>query len=201
MLTRAELKEISKSQLKGNWGVAILAVIILSVVMPILGFIRYAGAVAQIILAGPLALGLVIVFLKITKEEKPKACNIFDGFNKFGVSFLLYILIFIFTFLWTLLLIVPGIIKAISYSMSYFILADNPNMTAKEALNESKKITMGHKMDLFVLYLSFIWWYLLVLITGGLAGLYVFPYFYTTLTNYYHQIKTHPAIVNDTPEP
>jgi uncharacterized membrane protein len=200
MLTRAELKEISKTQLKGNWGVAILAVIIISVVMPILGFIPYAGAVEQIILAGPLTLGLVIVFLKITKEEKPIACNIFDGFNRFGVSFLLYILVLIFTFLWTLLLIVPGIIKSISYSMSYFILADNPNMTAKEALNESKKITMGHKMDIFVLYLSFIWWYLLVLITGGLAGLYVFPYFYATLTNYYYQIKSQPVIVNDTQE-
>lgn len=90
---------------------------------------------------------------------------------------------------WYLLLIVPGIIKMISYSMSYYILADNPEMTALEAITESKRIMKGHKLDYFILELSFIGWYLLVGITFGIAYIYVGPYHKATVTNFYEHIK------------
>ena len=60
---------------------------------------------------------------------------------------MLNIMIAIFTCLWSLLFVIPGIIKAISYSMAYFVLADNPELSAKEALDESKRITSGHIGD------------------------------------------------------
>jgi len=102
---------------------------------------------------------------------------------------LLNIMIAIFTCLWSLLFVIPGIIKAISYSMAYFVLADNPELSAKEALDESKRITSGHIGDLFVLYLSFIPWVLLGAITCGLALIYVVPYMQTTMANYYLELK------------
>ena len=98
-------------------------------------------------------------------------------------------MIAIFTCLWSLLFIIPGIIKAISYYMAYFVLADNPELSAKEALDESKRITSGHIGDLFVLYLSFISWVLLGAITCGLALIYVVPYMQTTMANYYLELK------------
>lgn len=73
--------------------------------------------------------------------------------------------------------------------MSYFVLAENPQMTAREALNESKKIMSGHKMELFVLYLSFILWMLLGAVTLGIAYIYIAPYMYATITNFYQEIK------------
>ena len=73
--------------------------------------------------------------------------------------------------------------------MAYYVLAENPQMSANEALNESKAIMDGHKMDLFVLYLSFIPWMLLGSITLGIAYIYVMPYMQLTITNFYHKIK------------
>jgi uncharacterized membrane protein len=78
--------------------------------------------------------------------------------------------------------------------MSYYVLAENPNMTAREALNVSKRITNGHKMDLFVLSLSFIPWILLVTVTCGIAAVYVVPYMELAMTNFYHEIKAQPQV-------
>lgn len=88
-----------------------------------------------------------------------------------------------------MLLVIPGIIKGLSYSMATYILADHPEMTARQALNESKRIMDGHKMDLFLLELSFIGWLLLVGITCGIAIIYVGPYMNATMVNFYNSIK------------
>ena len=79
--------------------------------------------------------------------------------------------------------------------MSNFVLAENPDMTAREALNVSKRITKGHKMELFVLSLSFIPWIFLVAFTFGIASVYVVPYMELTITNFYHEIKDKTPVV------
>lgn len=73
--------------------------------------------------------------------------------------------------------------------MAPYILADNPGMTAREALNESKRITKGHKLELFILELSFIGWYLLIPLTLGLIVIWLAPYTNATLANYYIAMK------------
>ena len=123
--------------------------------------------------------------------------DLFSGFQNFGNAFLANLLMFIFIFLWSLLLIVPGIIKAISYSMTFFVLAEHPEMSGKEAIDESKKIMEGHKWEYFVLSLSFILWFLLGSITLGIAYIYVVPYMSTTITNFYHEIKNADEVVNN----
>jgi len=105
----------------------------------------------------------------------------------------------IFIFLWSLLLIVPGFIAALKYSMVYYILADNPQIGVFEAIRESKRITDGHKWELFVLYLSFLGWMILGAITFGVGYLYVTPYMTTTIANFYDKIKGEP--VNENPFP
>ncbi|KKC52237.1 group-specific protein [Bacillus sp. UMTAT18] len=95
----------------------------------------------------------------------------------------------IFLFLWSLLLIVPGIIKYFSYSMSYYILVENPDYTASEALRESKRIMKGQKLKLFVLWLSFIGWFLLAAFIGmftfNLSFIFIYPYYNTTVSHFY----------------
>ena len=136
-------------------------------------------------------LGLSRIYLNLSKEEAPSFDKFLSGVS--SVSFRrvwwLQILIDFFTFLWTLLLIVPGIIKYISYSMSYYILAENPEITALETLNRSKRLMDGHKMDYFVLMLSFFWWYLLAALTFGIAYIYVSPYVSAAQANFYRDIK------------
>ena len=182
-MDRVQLKAIAKQQIQGNIGILFVCLLITSVLSGlILGL-------TTLIVGPPLTLGLTMIFLGLTRDESPEINTLFSGFSYMGPAILLNIMIAVFTCLWSLLFVIPGIIKAISYSMAYFVLADNPELSAKEALDESKRITSGHIGDLFVLYLSFIPWVLLGAITYGLALIYVVPYMQTTMANYYLELK------------
>lgn len=82
----------------------------------------------------------------------------------------------IINFLWYLLLIIPGIIKSYAYSMVPFILADNPNIGYKRALELSQQMTRGEKWDMWILDLSFLGWYILGVFALGIGGFFVVPY-------------------------
>ena len=73
--------------------------------------------------------------------------------------------------------------------MTFYILAENKGMPVLEAITLSRKMMDGHKMDLFLLVLSFIGWFILVAITFGIAGIWVYPYFFATLGNFYLAVK------------
>lgn len=190
-MNRAELKAAAKEQIKGNIGMLFLCGLI------IVG-ISFACAIfpiAMILVTPPLSVGLCMVYLGLTEGKKAEVGTMFKGFQVFGKSIWLTILVAVFTFLWTLLFYIPGIIKTYSYSMAFYVLADNPEMTAREALRESKEIMKGHKWELFVLELSFFLWMILGLFTLGFAYIYVVPYMSTTVANFYQKIKRQPQVV------
>ena len=136
-----------------------------------------------------LLIGQKKTYLENARGEKAGLKYIMSGFYNYGNSILLYILMSVFTFLWSLLFAVPGIMKFLSYSMAPYILAENPEMSALEAINLSKKMMDGRKWELFTLCLSFFWWILLHLLTFGLAGIYVGPYMEATFANFYIELK------------
>lgn len=180
MIIRAELKKKAKGQIKGNIGTLFLIEIIISL-------ISSTGLGA--ILFPVLVIGLVSVYLGMINGEQASLGGTFSKMNLFARAWWLSILTAFFTLLWSLLLVIPGIIKTYSYSMAQYILADNPELTARQALKESKRITKGHKWELFVLQISFFMWYLLSLITFGIALIYVAPYISATTANFYIAIK------------
>ena len=185
MTSRAELKLRAKEQIKGKIGILFLCMLLVAVITGVSGF-TFVGP----IILGPLfMMGMTRIYLKITDGGTPEIKDIFGGVDVIWKSVLLQILVGIFTMLWMFLLIVPGIIKALSYSMSFYILAENPGMTAREALNESKRITKGHIGQLFVLSLSFILWFMLCGITFGIATIYVIPYVNASVANFYKEIR------------
>ncbi len=188
-MTRAELKAKAKEQLQGKIGILFVCMLIIGAIGAVCGFIPVVGWIATIFVTPALSIGLILVYLDVTYGKNVEIGRLFNGFQYTGKALWLSILIGVFTFLWTLLCYIPGIVKAFSYSMSYYVLAENPNMTAREALNVSKRITDGHKMDLFVLQLSFIPWILLTTVTCGIASIYVIPYMALTTANFYHEIK------------
>lgn len=104
-------------------------------------------------------------------------------------KFLLKLLVSIFTFLWALLFIIPGFVYHYKTYFVDYIMADNPELTWKETIELSKKLTNGHKGELFVFDLSFILWYMLMGVTCGIAGIYVLPYIMTAQTLYYENFK------------
>ncbi len=190
MINRADLKMRAKSDISGNMGMLIVCMIIVSGLGAACGLIPWVGAIASLCISGPLTLGTAYIYLNLTRGFSPDVNILFSGFQRFADALVLSLLISIFTFLWSLLFVVPGIIKAISYSQAFYILAEHPEMTAKEALDESIDMMDGHKMDYFVLYLSFIPWMLLCGITCGLVILYVGPYMGATFANFHLAIST-----------
>ena len=105
------------------------------------------------------------------------------------VTLVVRLLVGVIVFIGAILLIITGIILSFMYSQVYYIMAENPEMSIIDCLKESSRIMKGHKMDLFVLELSFLGWVILMGITFGIAGLYVLPYYSATLTNFYLEIK------------
>lgn len=99
------------------------------------------------------------------------------------------VLMAIFIFLWSLLLVIPGIVKAFSYSMTPFILEENPDLSANDAIDHSRAIMKGHKFDLFWLLLSFIGWGILCLFTFGIGFLWLMPYMQTSIAAFYEDVK------------
>lgn len=189
-MTRAEMKKLAKEQIRGNIGKLFVVMLIVGLLVGVCSFIPLIGSLAgTLILAPAFGISLCMIYLKLIKKEQISVGNAFDGFNLTGKAAWLNILVTFFTFLWSCLFIIPGIVKSYSYALAYYILADNPEMTASEALNKSKEMMNGHKMDLFVLHLSFIGWGLLVGITFGLAGIYVIPYMNATVANFYNSLK------------
>ncbi len=189
MIDRAELKERAKAAMSGNMGMLIVCLIIVSAISTCGAAVPYAGVIISVCLSGPLTLGEAYIYLGLLRGEEPDVSVLFSGFQRFADTLVLTLLIGVLTFLWSLLLIVPGIIKAISYSQAYYILAEHPEMTGKEALEASMQMMDGHKTDYFVLTLSFIPWLLLVAITCGIAVLYVGPYMKAAYTVFYQEVK------------
>lgn len=183
--------------LKNNWGTAVLSVLILSLIVGGLSAIPTVGSIATLILTGPLQLGIVIVMVNIIRGKGATVSNLFDGFKNFMTSFTLYLVNNIFVFLWSLLFVIPGIIKGYAYSMSYYILNDNPEMTQSEARKASIEMMKGHKWELFCLQFSFIGWYLLCILTFGILALWVSPYQSVATAAFYENLKGANAPAND----
>ena len=92
--------------------------------------------------------------------------------------------------LWTCLLIIPGIIKCYSYRMVPFILAENPRMPSNQIIQRSKEMMNGHKLETFLLDLSFIGWEFLSIISLGIVRvLWTEPYYFQTNTKLYKSLK------------
>ena len=95
----------------------------------------------------------------------------------------------LFVALWSLLFIIPGIVKSFSYALTPFILEENPDLTANEAIDRSRAMMRGHKFDLFWLYLSFIGWAILCVFTLGIGTLWLMPYMQTSFAAFYEDVK------------
>lgn len=185
-LNRAQLKMAAKSQIKGKIGILFVISLIIAALSAAASVIPFVGT---IIVAPAFTLSMIRVYLSLIEGGQPKAGDAFEGFDDFWSAFKVSFLVGLFTFLWSLLFVIPGIVKSFSYSMSSYILAENKGKGALECISESKQMTNGYKMDLFILGLSFIGWILLSMITLGIALIWVIPYMNATYANAYKLLK------------
>lgn len=188
-MDRATLKSLAKEQIKGNIGILFLIGVVLYLISIVLSFIPVVGSIAMMLISPALSLAMCGIYLNLTKGVKPQVADLFSQINNFWPAFKTYFLMILYTVLWSLLLYIPGIIKGIAYSQTMFILAEDPTLGANEAITRSREMMDGHKMEYFLLGLSFIGWSILGVFTFGLLYIWLIPYMETTLANYYRYLK------------
>lgn len=190
-MTRKEMKTLAKQQIKGKIGVLFLIALIISLVSGICSVVPVVGSIASLVITPALTLSTFLVYYKLSKDSafQPSAGDSFGGFKYFTKAFCVYWAQAIFTFLWTLLFYIPGLIKGIAYSQAMYILIDNPEISGREAIKKSSEMMNGHKMDYFVLQLSFIGWIILGFFTLGILYIWLVPYMNATNANFYQSIK------------
>jgi uncharacterized membrane protein len=84
---------------------------------------------------------------------------------------------------------IQGIIKSFEYAIIPYILADDPEITSKEAFRKAKEMMMGNKWRLFKLNLSFFGWFVLCVVTCGLGTPFLLPYVSAANAEFYAELK------------
>ncbi len=215
MFERKKFKAAALEQLKGRWKIPVVATILMFALVSIFN----VAAVTAIVISYNnltemtfvptfymLRMYLLYVFLFVVEiiffiaslsvhntmlKESRKICfsDFTNGLNQWwqatrgGLWFCLWV------YLWSLLFFIPGIVKSYAYSMMFFVMAENPKISVRKAMQISKELTRGYKGELFVLHLSFIGWMILSSITCGIGFLWLVPYMSQTHTNVYQYLK------------
>jgi len=207
----SEIRSESRTILTGNWAMAVVVILVYSLITGIggssggsasgdggwfngvvLGIIVVASIFSiaySILVANVIEYGTTIAFLKLTREKKITFEYMFSGFKDFGRVVAVMFFRNLFIFLWTMLFIIPGIVKSYTYSMTEYLIADDPNLDALSAITKSKEMMRGWKGKLFLLDLSLIGWWFLCLFTCGIGFLWLGSYFKTNRAVFYQELS------------
>ncbi len=203
MKKNSEYRKEALNALEGNWGNSVVAVIIyiafsgivgVSFSLPLSSYSYGVQLLSNIsnLLILPVEFALIIGFLKIIRHQEFSINKLFSYFN--ARVWVTMIQVTIYGLLWSLLLIIPGIIKYYSYSMTYYILLDEPELKYDAAIEKSMEMMKGKKLKLFLLDLSFIGWALLCILTLGFGLVLLLPYVYTARAAFYEDLKAELAM-------
>ncbi|MBQ1196437.1 MAG: DUF975 family protein [Clostridia bacterium] len=184
-MNNSEIKKSAKEAMKNKWGLAIGVFLVYGLISSAISATGI-GAIAT----GLLSVGFAAFFLDALRSEKASFDSFFKGFTEYlGTKLVSMLLVGIYTFFWTILFYIPGIVKTYSYAMTPYILLDKPELSANEAITDSRMMMRGHKMELFLLDLSFIGWILLSILTCGILFIYVVPYMQAARAEFYRTLK------------
>ena len=146
-------------------------------------------AVIYLILGSFVGVGYAKFNLNLIDGKNADFNCLFEYFSHWKTTTATRFLKGLYVFLWSLLFIIPGIVKTYSYAMTDYILADNPNMTATEAIERSKAMMYGKKWRLFCLQFSFIGWSILSSLTFGIGNLWLTPYIQAATAAFYREVS------------
>ena len=215
-MSYSDYRRIARENLSGNWGQSILVAFVAALfgalltgasfsinidasILPELPMFiqRYLALMAKIagilgivrfVAGGTVQLGYTKYLLKQYNKASFDIKDLFSEFNRFSQGFLQNFLRGLYVFLWSLLFVIPGLVKIYSYAMTPFIMAENPDMTANEAITASRELMDGHKGELFTLELTFFGWMLLNTLTLGLGSLALNPYMNAARAAFYKDL-------------
>ena len=175
----AEFQQITESGMGGIMagiaGTILVIALLIALIQLIVGFVTAAGYAK--------------FNMNLVDGKEIRVGNLFEYFPHWKVMLKAGLLQTLYVILWSMLLVIPGIIAVFRYSMTYYILAENPELTAKEAIDRSKEMMNGNKWRLFCLGFSFIGWDILSALTMGIGYLFLYPYQYAAMAAFYREIS------------
>jgi uncharacterized membrane protein len=143
-----------------------------------------------VMLGGYVLFGMTKTYIGVTKNEQPIIeDSLLSGIKNQPVRApLLNLIQSFFLAFWTLLFVIPGIIKSYSYALSYYLIVEDNLISPINAITKSRKLMDGHKLDLFMLDLGYLGWYLLSLFTFGILLIWVIPWHQTARTLFFADV-------------
>ena len=183
-LAVGELPDISVVY-KGFRPIGLISALLLSLLRPVfeVGYISYC--------------------LKTSRIQPTELKDIFKGFLFFTKILSIFILTTTIVFLWSLLFIIPGIVASLKYRLAYYILLDDPRKSVFQCITESRLLMHGRKLDLLIIDISFLGWYLLEIIviilipvpfTIPVISIWIIPYIGLTRAAFYEDQVTYIAV-------
>ncbi len=159
------------------------------ILMMIFFGIVFIYSTIMFIIGSAVGIGYSEFNLDLIDGAKPKIGSLFSRFGQLGTAVWANILVFVRIFIGLFLFVIPGIVMSYTYAMINFVMAENPDMTAREALRESKRIMKGNRWKLFCLGLSFIGWALLSVLTLGIGLIWFVPYQQAAFAAFYREVS------------
>lgn len=179
----------------GGWNEALTGFIVGSATFIILAAL--VMAVVYFILGSVVGVGYSRFNLDLVDRQKePEIGTLFGYFKYWKTTTAASLLQGLYVFLWSLLFIIPGIVAGYSYAMTNYILAEHPELTASEAIEQSKQMMSGNRFRLFCLQFSFIGWDLLCALTLGIGNLWLRPYKQAAEAAFYREVSGAEYIVD-----
>ena len=147
----------SSEALKTKWALAIgIYVVFYLCTAPLSSWVTELNTVSNVVLSvvfvaltASLYLGLAFFVLSLVRNEETRFGQLFDGFNTFVLNLLTRLLMLVIIVPAFMLLFVPGIIAALAFSMTWFLIADKKATGPWQALKMSMELVKGHKWQLF----------------------------------------------------
>lgn len=195
-MNRVEIKEFAKKKIQGHlWDIWKIVLMTYGIFFGF-GFlitILFGEDAATVSLIGeiillPLTIGVTSFLVNFVEDKNFDSKDIFNYFKSFvkivGTLLLSAVLITIAS----IFLVIPGIILTLSYSLVPILLVKREDLGIIETLKLSRTLMNGHKLDAFVLSLSFIGWAFVGTLTLGIAFIWIYPYMSVTFTKFYLNI-------------
>ena len=157
--------------------------------LPIIIIASLIAAVIYFALGSFIGVGYAKFNLNLVDKKNAAFETLFEYFSYWKTTTIARLLRALYVFLWSLLFIIPGIVAGFSYAMTDYILAEDPELTADEAISQSKSMMMGNKWRFFCLQFSFIGWDILATLAFGIGHLWLTPYKQVAYAAFYREVS------------
>ena len=203
-MENSKIMKEAYASLKDKWGLAIggnLLVALISIAVGVVGWgilgEDWGANLTSLIFTPPLAIGITIFFLNISRDNNPEIDNLFIPFKTSWVnSILAYLMMGVLVVVGFILLIIPGIIATLMFSQVFFIMGEDKEIGAYDALVKSMNLMKGYKWKLFRILLRIMGLAILCIFTLGIGFIWLMPYQNVVYAKFYDDIKANPSFKN-----